>query len=190
MREATAVATVPLHQTRAGAVVTGWRLPEALIAALAMLPWSLAVRGYEGGRWWDVPVVKSFVDPTLYRNDPFVGALHDGTPAAYPYQLIALVVGALRSLPLEQALLALYLPATLASLALLYMIALRLTGLAAALLLVFGGWLGGTLVFVHGERVLNRIDEPAKRAVVPRALERKPEPQLDAPEERGGGNRR
>jgi len=34
-------------------------------------------------------------------------------------------------------------------------------------LLTFGGWLGGTIVFVHGMRVLNLVDEPAARAASP-----------------------
>ena len=34
-------------------------------------------------------------------------------------------------------------------------------------LLTFGGWLGGTIVFVHGMRVLNLVDEPVERAVSP-----------------------
>ena len=34
-------------------------------------------------------------------------------------------------------------------------------------LLTTGGWLGGAIVFVHGMRVLNLVDEPAARAVSP-----------------------
>ena len=34
-------------------------------------------------------------------------------------------------------------------------------------LLTLGGWLGGAIVFVHGMRVLNLVDEPAQRAVAP-----------------------
>jgi uncharacterized membrane protein len=34
-------------------------------------------------------------------------------------------------------------------------------------LLTAGGFLGGTIVFVHGMRVLNLVEEPAERAVVP-----------------------
>lgn len=34
-------------------------------------------------------------------------------------------------------------------------------------MLTLGGWLGGTVVFVHGMRVLNLVDEPAHRAVAP-----------------------
>lgn len=33
--------------------------------------------------------------------------------------------------------------------------------------LTLGGWLGGTIVFVHGMRVLGLTDEPAGRAVAP-----------------------
>ena len=34
-------------------------------------------------------------------------------------------------------------------------------------MLTLGGWLGGTIVFVHGMRVLNLTEEPAARAVSP-----------------------
>jgi uncharacterized membrane protein len=34
-------------------------------------------------------------------------------------------------------------------------------------LLTLGGWLGGAVVFVHGMRVLNLVDEPAQRAASP-----------------------
>jgi uncharacterized membrane protein len=34
-------------------------------------------------------------------------------------------------------------------------------------LLTLGGWLGGTVVFVHGRRVLQLVDEPTRRAVSP-----------------------
>ena len=33
--------------------------------------------------------------------------------------------------------------------------------------LLVGGWLGGAIVFVHGMRVLNLVDEPARRAAAP-----------------------
>ena len=33
--------------------------------------------------------------------------------------------------------------------------------------LTLGGWLGGTVVFVHGMRVLNLVKEPTARAVAP-----------------------
>jgi uncharacterized membrane protein len=33
--------------------------------------------------------------------------------------------------------------------------------------LTLGGWLGGTVVFVHGMRVLKLVDEPAVRAAAP-----------------------
>jgi uncharacterized membrane protein len=34
-------------------------------------------------------------------------------------------------------------------------------------LLTLGGWLGGAIVYVHGMRVLNLVEEPAGRAVAP-----------------------
>ncbi len=34
-------------------------------------------------------------------------------------------------------------------------------------MLTLGGWLGGTIVFVHGMRVLNLVDEPSLRATAP-----------------------
>jgi uncharacterized membrane protein len=34
-------------------------------------------------------------------------------------------------------------------------------------LLTLGGWLGGAVVFVHGMRVLNLVEEPTERAVSP-----------------------
>jgi hypothetical protein len=33
--------------------------------------------------------------------------------------------------------------------------------------MAFGGWLGGAIVFVHGMRVLNLVEEPTQRAVSP-----------------------
>jgi uncharacterized membrane protein len=43
-------------------------------------------------------------------------------------------------------------------------LALTLAGFSA---LTLGGWLGGTIVFVHGMRVLSMPDEPALKAVSP-----------------------
>jgi uncharacterized membrane protein len=43
-------------------------------------------------------------------------------------------------------------------------LALALVGYVA---LTVGGWLGGSIVFVHGMRVLNLIDEPTSKAVTP-----------------------
>src|SRR4051794_18510451 len=102
-----------------------WR--EAIAAGSLLTVWSLAERGFDGARWSDVPIVKSFVDPRLYRQDPFIWTLHDGTPAAFTYQLIAAVVSAFSWLPFDFALFLIYLPSTIASLALLYLIGLRLT---------------------------------------------------------------
>jgi uncharacterized membrane protein len=49
---------------------------------------------------------------------------------------------------------------------------LTLIGLGAIWL---GGWLGGSIVFVHGMRVLNLVDEPARRAAAPVATPEKKE---------------
>jgi len=45
-------------------------------------------------------------------------------------------------------------------------------------LLTLGGWLGGTIVFVYGMRVLGLVEEPAHRAVSP-----VPHPEREAAEE-------
>jgi uncharacterized membrane protein len=47
--------------------------------------------------------------------------------------------------------------------------------IAGFLLLSVGGWLGGSVVFVHGKRVLNLVDEPARRAAAPVATPEKRE---------------
>jgi uncharacterized membrane protein len=47
-----------------------------------------------------------------------------------------------------------------------------LLGVGGELLLAVGGYIGGTLVFVHGWRVLKRAEVPVARALVPGALER------------------
>jgi uncharacterized membrane protein len=39
--------------------------------------------------------------------------------------------------------------------------------------LTLGGWLGGTVVYVHGMRVLNLVAEPTRRAVAPVATPEK-----------------
>jgi uncharacterized membrane protein len=43
-------------------------------------------------------------------------------------------------------------------------LALTLIGFA---FLTLGGWFGGSVVFVHGMRVLNLVEEPVRRAVAP-----------------------
>jgi uncharacterized membrane protein len=42
-------------------------------------------------------------------------------------------------------------------------------------ILTLGGWLGGAVVYVHGMRVLNLVEEPAGRAVAPAAHPEKQE---------------
>jgi uncharacterized membrane protein len=41
--------------------------------------------------------------------------------------------------------------------------------------LTVGGWLGGAVVYVHGMRVLNLVEEPAGRAMAPAAHPEKQE---------------
>jgi hypothetical protein len=48
--------------------------------------------------------------------------------------------------------------------------------------LTLGGWLGGTVVFVHGMRVLNLVEEPARRAGAP-----VPHPEKEAAEGASSG---
>ena len=42
-----------------------------------------------------------------------------------------------------------------------------IVALVGSATLVLGGWLGGSIVFVRGMRVLNLVTEPAKRAATP-----------------------
>ncbi len=60
---------------------------------------------------------------------------------------------------------------------------LTLSGFA---LMTLGGWLGGTVVFVHGMRVLNLVEEPSARAIAPGRPEKEhaeggDEPEPEAP---------
>jgi uncharacterized membrane protein len=62
--------------------------------------------------------------------------------------------------------------------------AAALTAIAAELVLAIGGWLGGTMVFVYGERVLSHPDETMAEVVLPRGSEQEPVAQLNPPEDR------
>ena len=42
-------------------------------------------------------------------------------------------------------------------------------------LLTLGGWLGGAVVFVHGTRVLNLVEQRAGRAAAPAPAAREPQ---------------
>jgi hypothetical protein len=133
-----------------------WR--EALAVGTLVALWSLLFRGFEGGRWSDLPIIKSFVDPSLYTRDPFVYSLHNGSPAAYTYQIIAAVVALFPGLPIEWALFPLYLPASIASLTLLYLIAVHLVGdrLSALLLLLL--YVAGFRLFTVGSTILHSAE--------------------------------
>jgi len=47
-----------------------------------------------------------------------------------------------------------------------------LVAIVAEGLLTLGGWIGGTIVFVHGMRVVNRLDLPTRRALSPTGAHR------------------
>ena len=47
-----------------------------------------------------------------------------------------------------------------------------LLNLAGFAFLIVGGWIGGTITYVHGMRVLSLVDEPTRRAVAPLAEEK------------------
>jgi uncharacterized membrane protein len=53
-------------------------------------------------------------------------------------------------------------------------------GVGGEALLTVGGYIGGTLVFVYGVRVLSRRDAPVVDALVPGRAERPPAPGVDA----------
>lgn len=148
--------------------VGGWR--EALAAGALATVWSLAERGFAGGRWWDLPGIKSFIDPRLYRQDPFVWTLHNGTPAAYPYQLIAALASGLPFLSLDQVLLLLYLPVTLAALTLLYRIGLRLSGSRAAAALFLVLYVAGFRLVTIGSSVLHSAETTPQTLALPLQL--------------------
>ena len=131
---------------------------EAPAAGALLALWSLLFRGFEGGRWSDVPIFKSFVDPRLYVNDPFVYALHNGTPAAYAYQFIALVIRLFPGLPIEWPLFLLYLPTSVASLALLYRIALHLVGDRLSAILFLFLYVAGFRLFTVGSTILHSAE--------------------------------
>src|SRR5262249_35039052 len=131
----------------------GWR--EAFGVGLLGLALSLALRGFAGARWSDLPIIKSFADPCLYRQDPFVMALHDGSPAAYPYQLIAALARLFSDWPLNGVLFGLYVPVTVLALALLYRIAWRLTGDRSAALVFLALYVAGYRLVTVGSAILH-----------------------------------
>jgi hypothetical protein len=133
-----------------------WR--EALMVGLLATLGSLLFRGFDGGRWSDIPIFKSFVDPRLYLNDPFIQALHEGTPAAFTYEFIALVIRALSWLPIDGALFVLFLPASIASLALGYLIARHLVGSRVSALLFLVLYIAGFRLLTVGSPILHSAE--------------------------------
>jgi hypothetical protein len=133
-------------------------LAESLAIALLFAVWSLLFRGYEGGRWSDIPIIKSFVDPALYARDPFIAALHGDTPAGYTYRFIAAVVALWPGLPIEWALFPLYLPASVASLALLYRIGLQLVGDRLSVVVFLFLYIAGFRLLTVGSTILHAAE--------------------------------
>ncbi|MCC7372237.1 MAG: hypothetical protein IT306_27730 [Chloroflexi bacterium] len=131
---------------------------EAVVAGVLGTLGSLLFRGFEGGRWSDIPIFKSFVDPRLYLNDPFIQALHEGTPAAYTYRFIAGAIGALPWLPLEWALFVLFVPASVASLGLAYLIARRLVGDRLSAVLFLALYVAGFRMLTVGSPILHSAE--------------------------------
>src|SRR3954471_24519469 len=141
---------------RASSTPANWR--EALVAGLVGTLASLLFRGFDGGRWSDIPIFKSFVDPRLYLNDPFIQALHEGTPAAYTYRFIAAVIGALPWLPLDGALFVLFVPASVASLALAYLLARHLVGDRVSAVLFLALYVAGFRLLTVGSPILHSAE--------------------------------
>ena len=133
-----------------------WR--EAFFIGALFTAWSLLFRGFDGGRWSDIPIIKSFVDPRLYALDPFISTLHSGTPAAYTYRFIAAVVGMLPGLPIEWTLFLLYVPASLASLSLLYLIGLHLVRDRVSVLLFLFLYVAGFRLVTIGSTILHSAE--------------------------------
>ena len=143
---------------------------RATLVGLVGLLCSLALRGFAGARWSDVPIIKSFVDERLYRQDPFIMALHDGTPAAYAYQLIAALVRLAPGVPLDWVLFLLYVPVTVAALGLLYRIATRLTGSPAAALLFLALYVVGYRLVTVGSAILHSAELTPQTLALPLQL--------------------
>jgi hypothetical protein len=136
--------------------IVPWR--EAVLAGLLGTLASLLFRGFDGGRWSDVPIFKSFVDPRLFVNDPFIQALHEGTPAAYTYQFIALVIRALQPLSLDGALFVLFVPASVVSLALAYLLAQQLVGSRLSAILFLALYIAGFRLLTVGSPILHSAE--------------------------------
>src|SRR5829696_5257059 len=149
-----AVSSFAAPRTTSGNVA--WQ--EGLLAGLLGTLVSLLFRGFDGGRWSDIPIFKSFVDPRLYLNDPFIQALHEGTPAAYTDQFTATVIGALPWLPLDGALFVLFVPASVASLGLAYLLARDLVGDRVSAILFLALYVAGFRLLTVGSPILHSAE--------------------------------
>lgn len=153
--ESLAPVSVPA-EAMLGQAATSWR--ESLVVGVGGTLASLLFRGFDGGRWSDIPIFKSFVDPRLYVNDPFIQALHEGTPAAYTYRFIAAVIGGLAWLPLDATLFLLFVPASVASLALAYLIARQLVGDRLSAVLFLALYVAGFRLLTVGSPILHSAE--------------------------------
>jgi hypothetical protein len=131
---------------------------EAALIGLLATACSLAFRGFDGGRWSDIPIFKSFADPRLYTRDPFISTLHDGTPAGYTYWAIGRVVALFGSAPIEFPLFVLFVPACVASLALVYALGLHLTESRPASTLYLLLYIAGFRLFTVGSSILHSAE--------------------------------
>ncbi len=131
---------------------------EAALAGLAGTLASLLYYGFSGARWVDAPILRSFMDPRLFANDPFVAPFHALTPAAIPYRLLAFVAVRVSSDSLDPGLLVLYLPCTLAALALVYALAWRLFEQRASALAALALSLSGMRLLSIGSPTLHSAE--------------------------------
>ncbi len=145
-----------------------WR--EAALAGIAATIASFLLYGYHGARWVDAPIIRSFMDPALYAGDPFVAPFHALTPASIPYRLLAAGAGLISADRLEIGLLLFYLPATFASLTLLYAIAMALFGNRATALIVLALYLGGTRLLSIGSPAIHSAEMTPQVLALPLEL--------------------
>lgn len=162
-----ATAAIPAVRVRL-ASLAGWQ--EAVLAGAAFTVWSLAFRGFDGGRWSDIPVFKSFMDPRLYAKDPFISTLHDGTPAAFTYAAVGALARLLPGFTLDQVLLLLFVPVCIASLAIAHLLCREITGsrVAAALFLFF--YIAGFRLVTVGSTILHSAETTPAFVALPLQL--------------------
>src|SRR5581483_5338581 len=145
-----------------------WR--EAALAGALGTAASLLVYGFDGARWVDAPILRSFMDARLYANDPFVTPFHALTPAAIPYRLIAFVAALVARDRLEPGLLALYLPCTVLALGLVYALAWRLFERRSSALIALALYLAGARLLGIGSPSLHSSEMTPQVLALPLEL--------------------